>query len=153
MTKQIRTARRLCLETAAKYGLSAGKFYSSVQLKRGFANGQLWDSLFPTWDAADAWMKIEAQSAERIGRTYVWSENYLDGYKDLRIVLKDGEHEMHRGTLESLFLEWRNNGSNSLEQAGECEQKIRDDLRRDGTYRIDGFVGCWFDITVVEEAA
>lgn len=55
------------------------------------------------------------------------------------------------GRLSRLFKCWEDNGTSCLEQVGEGKRDIRAALKKHGTYRIYGFVGCHFDLTVVEE--
>jgi hypothetical protein len=59
------------------------------------------------------------------------------------------EYETFRGTLSSLFAEWRKHGTDCEEQTGASEQEVRDELRS-GVYQIDGFVGCYFMLHVVQ---
>jgi hypothetical protein len=54
------------------------------------------------------------------------------------------------GTLSSLFSDWRKNGTDCEEQTGASEQEVRDELQASSSYQIDGFVGCFFMLHVVQ---
>lgn len=54
------------------------------------------------------------------------------------------------GTLSSLFSDWNKNGTDCEEQAGASEAEVRDELQTSGSYQIDGFVGLYFVLHVVQ---
>jgi len=54
------------------------------------------------------------------------------------------------GSLSGLFADWRNNGTDCEEQTGETEADVTDKLHRDGSYQIDGFLGIYFMLHVVQ---
>lgn len=54
------------------------------------------------------------------------------------------------GTLSGLFANWKENGTDCEEQTGESEAEVTVKLRRDGSYQIDGFLGIYFMLHVVQ---
>lgn len=62
---------------------------------------------------------------------------------------QDGTVEWN-GTLSNLFSDWIKNGTDCEEQTGESEAQVRDELQANGSYQIDGFVGLYFTLHVVQ---
>ena len=61
------------------------------------------------------------------------------------------EYETFRDKLSELFRVWKEDcGTNAEEQTGETEDQIVEKIKQAGSYQIDGFVGCFFMITVVQ---
>lgn len=72
------------------------------------------------------------------------------------IIMTDGPitnnppYVVWNGTLSSLFEDWEKSGFSCLETTGNCRNTVRRTLKKNGTYRVYGGVGTFFDITVQE---